>query len=244
MICKECGAYNPDHATYCKVCAANLKDNSDAGNDNSSNDTRATRTFIRPSWTVPAYTKTNTGFKYDVPDKKHKEEPDNESESYEENMIPEEEETEESVPALSESDYSSESPEYEQEEEAEDTPVVSKKSVSKHSKRIEELKKEDDDDASEEEDDDEDEEEEEEFVPVFHRSSTKKQPPVRLTEEDDESSEKESKESKSSISWAKPSDAHKVRSAALSKNLFSFIICFLYFPVVKKACVNTLSGKG
>ena len=25
MICKECGAYNPDHATYCKVCAANLK---------------------------------------------------------------------------------------------------------------------------------------------------------------------------------------------------------------------------
>ena len=26
MICKECGAYNPDHATYCKVCAVNLKD--------------------------------------------------------------------------------------------------------------------------------------------------------------------------------------------------------------------------
>ena len=26
MICKKCGAYNPDHATFCKVCAANLKD--------------------------------------------------------------------------------------------------------------------------------------------------------------------------------------------------------------------------
>ena len=26
MICKKCGAYNPDHATYCKVCAASLKD--------------------------------------------------------------------------------------------------------------------------------------------------------------------------------------------------------------------------
>ncbi len=29
MICKKCGAYNPDHATFCKVCAANLKDQSD-----------------------------------------------------------------------------------------------------------------------------------------------------------------------------------------------------------------------
>ena len=25
MICKECGAYNSDHASYCKVCAAALK---------------------------------------------------------------------------------------------------------------------------------------------------------------------------------------------------------------------------
>lgn len=25
MICKECGAYNPDHAEFCKVCAASLK---------------------------------------------------------------------------------------------------------------------------------------------------------------------------------------------------------------------------
>ena len=30
MICKKCGAYNPDHATFCKVCAANLKDQTDA----------------------------------------------------------------------------------------------------------------------------------------------------------------------------------------------------------------------
>ena len=26
MICKKCGAYNPDHATFCKVCAANLRE--------------------------------------------------------------------------------------------------------------------------------------------------------------------------------------------------------------------------
>ena len=30
MICKKCGAYKPDHATFCKVCAANLKDQTDA----------------------------------------------------------------------------------------------------------------------------------------------------------------------------------------------------------------------
>ena len=30
MICKKCGAYNPDHATFCKVCAANLKEQPDA----------------------------------------------------------------------------------------------------------------------------------------------------------------------------------------------------------------------
>lgn len=33
MICKKCGAYNPDHATFCKVCAANLKDQSEAEGD-------------------------------------------------------------------------------------------------------------------------------------------------------------------------------------------------------------------
>lgn len=30
MICKKCGAYNPDHATFCKVCAANLKEQPEA----------------------------------------------------------------------------------------------------------------------------------------------------------------------------------------------------------------------
>lgn len=58
MICKECGAYNPDHATYCKVCAASLKDNSeDSTVSESLDESRPTRTFVRPSWTVPTYTK-------------------------------------------------------------------------------------------------------------------------------------------------------------------------------------------
>lgn len=58
MICKECGAYNPDHATYCKVCAASLKDNSEnSGISETVDESRPTRTFVRPSWTVPTYTK-------------------------------------------------------------------------------------------------------------------------------------------------------------------------------------------
>lgn len=58
MICKECGAYNPDHATYCKVCAASLKeDSADSAVPEITDESRPTRTFVRPSWTVPAYTK-------------------------------------------------------------------------------------------------------------------------------------------------------------------------------------------
>lgn len=58
MICKECGAYNPDHATYCKVCAASLKeDSTDSAVSETVDESRPTRTFVRPSWTVPSYTK-------------------------------------------------------------------------------------------------------------------------------------------------------------------------------------------
>ncbi len=67
MICKECGAYNPDHATYCKVCAASLKENSENSSASvAADESRPTRTFVRPSWTVPAYTKS---FQKTEPDK-------------------------------------------------------------------------------------------------------------------------------------------------------------------------------
>lgn len=56
MICKECGAYNPDHASYCKVCAANLKENSQNKSTASEpeerypsmDDSRPARGFVRP----------------------------------------------------------------------------------------------------------------------------------------------------------------------------------------------------
>ena len=55
MICKECGAYNPDHATYCKVCAANLKGEPEAEVTETpvAEDPQPTKRFSRPSWVVP-----------------------------------------------------------------------------------------------------------------------------------------------------------------------------------------------
>lgn len=51
MICKECGAYNPDHATYCKVCAANLKvDPEVQAPVAAEEEPQPTKRFMRPSW--------------------------------------------------------------------------------------------------------------------------------------------------------------------------------------------------
>lgn len=60
MICKECGAYNPDHASYCKVCAANLKENSqnvptepEDSEPVARTEERPVRNFVRsPIWTA------------------------------------------------------------------------------------------------------------------------------------------------------------------------------------------------
>ena len=48
MICKECGAYNPDHATFCKVCAASLKE--DTAPKPVEEEPQPTKRFSRPSW--------------------------------------------------------------------------------------------------------------------------------------------------------------------------------------------------
>ena len=56
MICKECGAYNPDHATFCKVCAASLKP--DAAPKASEEQPQPTKRFSRPSWIAPEQSET------------------------------------------------------------------------------------------------------------------------------------------------------------------------------------------
>ena len=51
MICKECGAYNPDHAEFCKVCAANLKGKpATAEPEITEEEPQPTKRFSRPSW--------------------------------------------------------------------------------------------------------------------------------------------------------------------------------------------------
>ena len=73
MICKECGAYNPDHATYCKVCAANLKGEPEQETTESPvvEDPQPTKRFSRPSWVVPEQAK-----KAEAPVKEETEEED------------------------------------------------------------------------------------------------------------------------------------------------------------------------
>ena len=60
MICKECGAYNPDHATYCKVCAANLKGDTVPEKTEMPEEEQPTKRFSRPSWVVPEQVKEDT----------------------------------------------------------------------------------------------------------------------------------------------------------------------------------------
>ncbi len=51
MICKECGAYNPDHAEFCKVCAASLKGKPASAEPELTEDApQPTKRFSRPSW--------------------------------------------------------------------------------------------------------------------------------------------------------------------------------------------------
>ena len=60
MICNECGSYNAENLTQCKVCGADLK-NDDANPatfepKNASEDGRPSRDFVKaPSWPTRAY---------------------------------------------------------------------------------------------------------------------------------------------------------------------------------------------
>ncbi len=60
MICNECGSYNAENLTKCKVCGANLKDDDASGDgvipQNASEDGKPSRDFVKaPSWPSRAY---------------------------------------------------------------------------------------------------------------------------------------------------------------------------------------------
>ena len=148
MICKECGAYNPDHATYCKVCAANLKGEPVVETPEiHEEDAQPTKRFSRPSWVVPEQTdQTSESIK-------------EEAESFaEEPMAAVEEEIKESAPAVAE-EAETEPEEVEQPEEIW-TPAPAK-----HTAKHREVVEEDDEDEDTIEDSaDEDEEADDEDI--------------------------------------------------------------------------------
>jgi uncharacterized Zn finger protein (UPF0148 family) len=59
MVCRECGAYNAEHLTHCRVCAAKLKDDAPSGADPSSasgEGQRPAQDFVKaPTWPTRAY---------------------------------------------------------------------------------------------------------------------------------------------------------------------------------------------
>ena len=56
MVCKECGAYNAEHLTHCRVCAAKLKDTEPAAGQAAQDAGRPTRKFAQaPTWPKQAF---------------------------------------------------------------------------------------------------------------------------------------------------------------------------------------------
>lgn len=179
MICKECGAYNPDHATYCKVCAANLKEETASAEEQQ--DLQATRTFARPSWTVPQSQKPE----YKAAQKQ--EEP--EEEEFEETEEVEEAPIEEKKPQHTPVVIPEEEPEEESEDLLEDEPEEDPKPASRPIQKkapVKEPEYDEDEDAFDEEDD-----EDEEEKPAVKHAARKfsRRPPVRLEQEDEEEDE-------------------------------------------------------
>lgn len=56
MVCKECGAYNAEHLTHCRVCAAKLKDTEPAAEQTAQEPGRPSRRFAQaPAWPKQAF---------------------------------------------------------------------------------------------------------------------------------------------------------------------------------------------
>ena len=55
MVCKECGAYNAEHLTHCRICAAKLKDEENIDMENDMNDKPEMKFTKMPSWPERAY---------------------------------------------------------------------------------------------------------------------------------------------------------------------------------------------
>jgi|GEM_PF-1912322 len=170
MICKKCGAYNPDHATFCKVCAANLKEQpeTDAPEEVAAVEETVEESFRPKRGNIQApdfSSRRSAAFKA----AEHKPAPAEEAED----DVPAEEEPEEQE--------SKKSP------FARPAAPVKKRRVLDEEDEDDEDVDEDEDDYDEEEDDAEAEKlESEPKTTRFSRMSAKKRPPVAEEDEDDD----------------------------------------------------------
>ena len=218
MICKECGAYNPDHATYCKVCAASLKeDSADSAVSEAVDESRPTRTFVRPSWTVPAYTKPFTRPETEKRPPIEEEEPEEEQD-----FDIDSEDVEESV-ALFDEPLSEETEEPEEEPELEvkkPAPEVKKAFVANPRFAKKEPRKEEKEaevkaafakpeEPDEPEEDDEEEIEEIDEEPVYTPARRIKHAPIHLDDEDEDEENESNEDDESDFSDESEDDSYE-----------------------------------
>ena len=174
MICKKCGAYNPDHATFCKVCAANLKDQTDSeGSASVVEEDEVIEKEFRPkrgNVKAPDFSSARRINSFKAASKVEEV-----ADEAEDEVDSKEEEEEETAPANSRSSF------------ARPEPTVTKRRI------IDEDEDEDDDDDTDDEYDDDDGDveklESEPETTRFTRSSNKKRMPVEDDEEDENDDE-------------------------------------------------------
>lgn len=172
MICKKCGAYNPDHATFCKVCAANLKEQPETDEAKVVEEEEVAEEEFRPrrgNVKAPDFSAARRAGTFKAAQKE--EEPD------------EEDRDEEDI-----------------DEEEEEKPARKQSSFARLAAPVKKRRIVDEDEEEEDEDDDEDEEEEAEKLESepkttrFAPASGKKRRVVEEEEEEDEDDEDEDDE--------------------------------------------------
>ena len=233
MICKKCGAYNPDHATFCNVCAADLKDQTDA--DNAAEVAEAEEVIekeLRPRQgkvKAPDFSRRADSFKAPLKLEELTKDPDEDEEKVEEEEKPAKKAfaSRDAAPVqkrrvLDEGDEEDEEDEDDYDEEEEVKPakksLFSRPAASAKKRPVVEEEDEDDDEDDDEEDDYEEEEEEEAKPAKKHAFSrtparSKKRPVVEDDEDDDEDDEDDEDDTEAEKLESEPKTTRFARSS-------------------------------
>lgn len=202
MICKECGAYNPDHANFCKVCAANLKEqDTSVSQDAVASETEEEQVKVpsfqprvnrTPSWQKPATAQ--PAAKEASVAKEVEEDIEEEEEAPAPKALEPEQNTTRFTRKRPPVQIEEDEDEDDEEEEEEEKPARRKGLFVSRKNRVEE----DDDDEDEDEEDDEDEDEEEDERPrrrgLFGRRSKDDDDEDEEEDDDEEDDDDEDEE--------------------------------------------------